>query len=64
MFGGALVSILSLLPLVAIIVVLVLLKRISDGIERLNSTVDRRLLQIQQAIAGPGLDEGRWPPEA
>ena len=64
MTGGVFVSLFSLLPLVAVIVLLVLLKRISDGVERVNTTLDRRLSQIQQTIAGPGPEERRWPPEA
>ena len=53
-----------LLPLALIIVALVLLKRIADGVDRLESTLDRRLLGIQKAISPVDADaEGRWPPE-
>ena len=51
-----------LLPLALIIVALVLLKRIADGVDRLEGTLDRRLLGIQKAIS-PDDVEGRWPPE-
>ena len=51
-----------LLPLALIIVALVLLKRIADSVDRLESTLDRRLLGIQKAIS-PGDGEGRWPRE-
>jgi hypothetical protein len=51
-----------LLPLALIIVALVLLKRIADGVDRLEGTLDRRLLGIQEAIS-PDDVEGRWPPE-
>jgi hypothetical protein len=51
-----------LLPLALIIVALALLKRIADSVDRLESTLDRRLLGIQKAIS-PGDAEGRWPPE-
>jgi hypothetical protein len=54
----------GLLPLIIIIVALVLLKRIADGVDRLEGTLDRRLLRIQQALnPGDAEAEGRWPPE-
>jgi hypothetical protein len=54
----------GLLPLLIIIAALVLLKRIADGVARLESTLDRRLLRIQQAIRpGDPEAEGRWPTE-
>jgi hypothetical protein len=53
-----------LLPLALILVGLVLLKRIADTVDRLESTIDRRLLGIQKAISPVDADaEGRWPPE-
>lgn len=51
-----------LLPLALIIVALVLLKRIADGVDRLEATLDRRLLGIQKAIS-PDDAEDHWPPE-
>jgi hypothetical protein len=57
------VSVVWLLPLAAIIYLLVLLTRIADGVQRIDATLDRRLGQIQRALAGSGGDEGRWPPE-
>lgn len=54
----------GVLPLVVVVVVLVLLKRIADGIDRLEATVDRRLLRIQQALVPPEDEQDRrWPPE-
>jgi hypothetical protein len=50
-----------LLPIALLIVALVLLKRIADGVDRIEGTLDRRLLGIQKAIS-PGVAEGRWPP--
>ena len=53
-----------LLPLALIVVGLVLLKRIADSVDRLESTIDRRLLGIEKAISPVDADaEGRWPPE-
>ena len=54
----------GLLPLVLVVAVLVLLKRIADGVDRLEATLDRRLLRLEQAVR-PGSDEveSRWPPE-
>ena len=55
----------GLLPLALVVAVLVLLKRIADGVDRLEATLDRRLLRLEQTV-GPGSDEveSRWPPEA
>lgn len=54
-----------LLPLIVLVALLMLLKRIADGIDRLEATLDRRLLRIQQAVSlGGGTEvETRWPPE-
>ena len=53
-----------LLPLALMVVALVLLKRIADSVDRLESTLDRRLLALHKAISPLDADaEGRWPPE-
>jgi len=52
----------GLIPLILIVVLLVLLKRIADGVDRLEATVDRRLLRIEGTLS-PDDVEGRWPPE-
>lgn len=56
----------GLLPLILVIVTVVLLKRIADGVDRLESTLARGLLAIEEAIDDGGGDDdaGRWPPEA
>jgi hypothetical protein len=54
----------GLLPLVLVVVGLVLLKRVADALDRLEGTLDRRLLRIQQALDPTGAAaEVRWPPE-
>jgi hypothetical protein len=54
----------GLLPLVLVVVALVLLKRVADALDRLEGTLDRRLLRIQQALDPTGAAaEVRWPPE-
>jgi hypothetical protein len=59
-----LMSLWGLLPLVLVIVALVLLKRVADALDRLEGTIDRRLLRIQQALDPTGAAaEVRWPPE-
>jgi hypothetical protein len=39
-----------LLPLALVVTLLVLLKRIADGIDRLDRTLDRELFHIGQAL--------------
>jgi hypothetical protein len=65
MFFAAFFSIAGLVQFALLVYVVLLIKRIADGIDRSESTLERRLRAIQAAIAPPADPaDQRWPPEA
>ncbi|GGI08184.1 hypothetical protein [Egicoccus halophilus] len=52
----------GLLQLAVIVYAFVLVKRVADGVERLEDTVDRRLRALERALQPPEpRDQVSWP---